>query len=131
MERRAFLSLAALAAAAATPAKASGGGGGGGDATYIRIPTITANMRRPGGGVGVMTVETGVDVPDATLRTRAQQSLPRLQSAYRQAVQQQAAAILPGAPPDVERLVAALQAATNATLGRAGARLLIGTVMLA
>jgi hypothetical protein len=45
-------------------------------------------------------------------------------------VQQSANVLLPGAPPDVERLVAQLQAATNAVMGRAGARLLIGTVMV-
>jgi hypothetical protein len=38
--------------------------------------------------------------------------------------------MLPDAPPDLERLVAQLQAATNQTVGRAGARLLIGTVMI-
>lgn len=77
-----------------------------------------------------MTVEIGVDTPDAALRTRVAQSAPRLRAAYAQVVQQQAAALLPGAPPDIERLVTALQGATNTVMGRAGARLLIGTVMV-
>lgn len=134
MDRRALLGLApALAAAVAvpaTPAKASGGGGSSTQASYLRLPTITANVRRPGGALGIMTIETGVDTPDAALRTRVAQSAPRLRAAYAAVVQQAANATLPGAPPDLERLVAQLQAATNQTVGRAGARLLIGTVMV-
>lgn len=125
MDRRALLGLKS------NVAKASGGGGGAPQPSYTRLPTITANVRRPGGALGVMTVETGIDVPDAALRARAAQSTPRLRAAYAVVVQQAANALLPGAPPDLERLVAQLQAATDRTLGRAGARLLIGTVMVA
>lgn len=133
MDRRALLGLAATAtvAAAVTPAAASSGGGGGGtQASYLGLPTVTGNVRRPGGALGVMTVEVGVDTPDAALRARVAQSAPRLRAAYAQVVQQQAAMLLPGGAPDVERLVAALQGATNTVMGRAGARLLIGTVMV-
>lgn len=111
-------------------ARKTGGGGGAPQPSYLRLPTITANVRRVGGGRGVMTVETGLDTPDAALRTRVAQSQPRLRAAYAAVVQQAANALLPGAPPDVERLVAQLQAATDRALGRAGARLLIGTVMV-
>ena len=124
MDRRALLGLKAQ------PLKTSGGGGGTPQATYLRLPTITANVRRPGGRLGVMTVETGIDTPDAALRTRVAQSAPRLRAAYAAVVQQSANTLLAGAPPDLERLVAQLQAATNTTMGRAGARLLIGTVMV-
>ncbi|MGQ3041733.1 MAG: Tat pathway signal protein [Brevundimonas sp.] len=134
MDRRALLGLAPVltvaAAAAATPATAGGGGGGGNQQSYLRLPTITANVRRPGGAMGVMTVETGVDTPDAALRTRVAQSAPRLRAAYAAVLQQAANQMLPGAPPDLERLVARLQAATNQAVGRPGARLLIGTVMV-
>jgi flagellar basal body-associated protein FliL len=126
MDRRALLGLKTQ------PLKTGGGGGGGAaaQATYLRLPTITANVVRSGGRRGVMTVETGVDTPDAALRTRVAQSAPRLRAAYAAVVQQSANAMLPGTPPDVERLVAQLQAATNTVVGRAGARLLIGTVMV-
>lgn len=125
MDRRALLGLKSIVD------KTSGGGGGSAQPSYTRLPTITANIRRSGGRLGVMTVETGIDVPDAALRTRASQSAPRLRAAYAVVVQQTANALLPDAPPDLERLVAQLQAATDRTLGRAGARLLIGTVMVA
>lgn len=130
MDRRALLGLAAVAAsAAAAPARASDPKGAP-QASYLRLPTLTANVRRPGGARGVMTVEVGLDTPDAALRTRVAQSAPRLRAAYAAVVQQSANSLLPGAPPDVERMIAQLQAATNTTLGRAGARLLIGTVMV-
>lgn len=124
MDRRTLIGLKDAAR------KTGGGGGGAPQPSYLRLPTITANVRRVGGGRGVMTVETGLDTPAAALRTRVAQSQPRLRAAYAAVVQQAANALLPGAPPDVERLVAQLQAATDRTLGRAGARLLIGTVMV-
>jgi len=124
MDRRTLLGLK-------TPPRRTGGGGGAAaQASYLRLPTITANVTRSGGRRGIMTVETGVDAPDAALRTRVAQSAPRLRAAYAAVVQQSANTIRPGTAPDVERLVAQLQAATNAVMGRAGARLLIGTVMV-
>ncbi|MDP3802672.1 Tat pathway signal protein [Brevundimonas sp.] len=123
MDRRALLGLKA------SPRKTSGGGSAP-QSSYLRLPTITANVIRAGGRRGVMTVETGIDTPDAALRTRVAQSAPRLRAAYAAVVQQAATALLPGSPPDVERLVVQLQAATNTVMGRAGARLLIGTVMV-
>ncbi|NJC40612.1 flagellar basal body-associated protein FliL [Brevundimonas alba] len=123
MDRRALLGLK-------DSTSKTNGGSGATQASYLRLPTITANVTRPGGRRGVMTVETGLDTADAALRTRVAQSAPRLRAAYATVVQQAANALLPGAPPDVERLVTQLQAATDRTLGRAGARLLIGTVMV-
>lgn len=136
MDRRALLGLAALtvtaASTAAAPALARNeSGGGGSTSSFVRFPTVTATILRPNGRRGVLTVETGVDVPDAGLRARAEQSAPRLRAAYNTVVQQIASAMLPGAPPDVERMVAQLQAVTDSTLGRTGAHLLIGTVMVA
>ena len=129
MERRALLGLAVVATAASTSARASSGGAAASADTYIRLPVITASILQANGRRGVLTIETGVDVPDATLRTRAQQSAPRLRAAYNTAAQRFANGLRPGVVPDIDQLSAALQAATNATLGRPGARLLLGTVM--
>ena len=123
MDRRALLGLK-------SQTLKTGEGSSAPQASYLRLPTITANIMRPGGRRGVMTVETGIDTPDAALRARVAQSAPRLRAAYTAVVQQSANGLLPGTAPDVERLVAQLQAATNTTVGRAGARLLIGTVMV-
>lgn len=129
MERRALLGLAVVATAASTSARASSGGAAPSADTYIRLPVITASILQANGRRGVLTIETGVDVPDAALRTRAQQSAPRLRAAYNTAAQRFANGLRPGVVPDIDQLSAALQAATNATLGRPGARLLLGTVM--
>ena len=129
MKRRALL-LAPLALAA-TPALASGGGGGGGSAGgFVRYPTITATTVRSGGRRGVMTVETGVDAPDAALKLRAEQSQPRMRAVFNILVQREANTLLPGGVPNIERLAAQLQSATNIILGQRSARLLIGTVMI-
>lgn len=128
MDRRALLGLAALAATTAAPARASDPVAA--TASYVRLPSLTASVIRSGGRRGVMTVEVGIDVPDGALRTRAEQSSPRLRAAYNSVVQRAASSLLPGAPPNIDRLAAALQAATDATLGRAGARVLLGSVMV-
>lgn len=130
MDRRTLFGLAAVAVSAgASPARASDTGGGGGD-PYTRLPTLTANIGGAGPRRAIMTVEAGVDCPDAALRARVTQSVPRLRAAYTAVLQRVAGETLPGFPPDVERLVALMQAATDAALGRRGARLLIGTVMV-
>ena len=129
MKRRAL--LVAPLALAASPALASGGGGGGGSAGgYVRYPTVTATTMRADGRRGVMTVETGVDVPDAALKLRAEQSQPRMRAVFNILVQREANTLLPGAVPNIERLAAQLQSATNIILGRRGAKLLLGTVMI-
>ncbi|PZO06025.1 MAG: Tat pathway signal protein [Alphaproteobacteria bacterium] len=132
MDRRALLGLAAVAvSASAAPASAgSGADTAAPQATFTRLPTATGNVIGANGRRAVMSVELGLDIADAALRTRATQSAPRLRAAYNTVVQRVASTTLPGMAPDVERLVAQLQAATNATLGRAGARLLIGTVLV-
>ena len=128
MKRRALL-IAPLALAA-TPALASGGGGGGSAGGYVRYPTITATTIRADGRRGVMTVETGVDAPNAALKLRAEQSQPRMRAVFNILVQREANTLLPGGVPNVDRLAAQLQSATNIILGQRGAHLLLGTVMI-
>jgi len=137
MDRRALFSLAPaalglLAATVAAPARASSSEGGESKAVdaYVRFPTVTATIVRPDGRNGVMTVETGINIQDEALRVRAQQEAPRLRAAYNSVVQVAGSRLRPGAPPDIEQLHRDLQAATNATLRRSGATLLLGTVMV-
>uniref|UniRef100_UPI00289F8E4B Tat pathway signal protein n=2 Tax=Brevundimonas TaxID=41275 RepID=UPI00289F8E4B len=99
MERRALLGLAVAATAAATTApaaRASSSGGAASPDTYFRLPIITASIIHGDGRRGVLTIETGVDVPDAALRTRAQQSAPRLRAAYNTVAQRFGAGLRPG-----------------------------------
>lgn len=129
MDRRALLGLAAVALS--TPAKASSPSGGGAASaeSYFRLPIVTASLIYPNGRRGVLSIETGLDVPDAALRTRAQQSQPRVRAALNAAAQQFANGLRPGMAPNIDQLSAALQTAANTALGRPGARLLLGTVM--
>lgn len=115
---------------AASPASAAGAKKKGGGATYLQLPPLAAVVVRPGGGRGIMTVETGVDVPDPALHARAQASLPRLRAAYVAAVQSHAHGLPPGVPPRADRLAAQLQKETDQVLGRPGARLLLGSILV-
>src|SRR3954469_7023424 len=129
MLRRNFLTALALlpsAALAAEPEEKKKGGG----QDYIQIPTLTATLTRPDGRRGALTVETGVDVPDRNLRNRAEASTPRLRAAYAQVVMSYAAGLGPGSPPNADYLSRELQRQTDLVLGRPGARLLLGTILV-
>jgi hypothetical protein len=132
MRRRQLLALIALTVATPGLAFASSGGEKkktGGD-SYIPVQTLTAFTLKPGGRRGVMTVDCGLDVPDPKLRERAQLMLPRLRAAYVQSVQIYAGGLPDGYPPNPLFLAQALQRSTDQLLGRSGARLLMGSVMV-
>jgi hypothetical protein len=133
MDRRALLGLAAVVTPALVPAVAKAsppsGGGTASEASYFRLPIVTASILHASGRRGVLSIETGLDVPDAALRTRAEQSAPRLRAAFSTVAQRFANGLRPGMPPDIDQLASALQAAANTALGRPGARVLLGTVM--
>ena len=132
MIRRRLLALI-LASLAGGPALASGGGAEkkkGGGPSYIQLPVTTASVRRGDGRRGVLTVESGLDIPDEKLRGHAQLSQPRLQAGYVQALQIYASGLTPGAPPNPDHLARELQRETDRVLGRAGARLLIGNILI-
>src|SRR4051794_34941669 len=131
MNRRGLLlalGLAALPAAAfaADGEKKKKAGG----ISYIPIETLTGATTRPGGRRGVLTVEIGVDIPDGGLRAHAQQVLPRLRAAYVQTVMIYAAGLPPGSAPNADFLALSLQRETDSVLGRPGARLLLGAMLV-
>jgi Flagellar basal body-associated protein len=121
-----------LAVSAAGPARAAGKGekAAAGGTTYVPLPAVLGVTRRADGRRGVLSVECGLDVPDAALRERAEASLPRLRSAFMSTVQTYAAGLPVGAPPNVDFIARALQQQTDAVLGRRGARLLLGAVVV-
>jgi len=102
----------------------------GGGSSYIQIPSLTATTIRPNGRRGVLTVETGIDVPDGGLRNRADLNLPRLRAAYVQVVQTYAAGLSPNTAPNADFLARELQRETDNVLGRKGARLLLGAILV-
>lgn len=128
MDRR-FLIAAALAFAPAL-ARAQDRRKKGGGPSFIQLDTLAATITRPDGRRGVMTVEVGIDVPDPSLHARAAESTPLLRAAYSEVVRTYAAGLPPGAPPDADYLSRELQRQTDITLGRPGARLLLGTILV-
>jgi hypothetical protein len=129
MQRRALIALIAVAAALPGLARAEEKKKAGG-AAYIQINTLTGATTRAGGRRGVLTVDCGLDVPDDKLRMRAYQSLPRLRAAYVQSVQTYAAGLSPGGLPSVDFIGRELQRQTDIVLGRPGARLLLGAIIV-
>jgi hypothetical protein len=130
MRRRNFLALAALAAALPAGARAGEEKKKAGGETYMPIDTLTAYTVKPNGRRGVMTVDCGLDIPDVRLRERAELMEPRLRAAYVQAVQIYAGGLPGGLPPNPDFLARNLQRVTDQLLGRKGARLLIGAVLV-
>ena len=94
------------------------------------VSRINGSVTRASGRRGILTVDVGVDVPDVDLRAVAASAGPRLRAQMVQVVQSFAASLRPGEPPDVHRLSRDLQFAVNQALGRRGARVLLGTVMV-
>jgi hypothetical protein len=102
----------------------------GGGASFIELDPLSATILRPDGRRGVMTVDVGIDVPDPALHARAAQSTPLLIAAYSEVVRGYAAGLPPMGAPNADYLSLRLQRATDMTLGRPGARLLLGNVLV-
>jgi hypothetical protein len=131
MNRRAMLvSLAFAGAAGSASATEKAEKKKGGGETFLQLPTLTATVLRPDGGRGVMTVEVGIDVVDAGLRKRAQASVPLLRDAYLREMLSYAPTLGPGAAPNPDLISTQLQRATDRTLGRPGAKVLLGSILV-
>ena len=128
MRRLIFTVLAA--ALLASPAHAAEPKKKGGGESFIQLPTLTATIVRANGARGVLTIEVGVDVPDARLRQRAQASIPLLRDAYLREMLAYAPGLAPGGAPSPERIGTQLQRATNQTLHQGGATLLLGSILV-
>jgi len=133
MDLRRLLALALIAAA--LPAGAHAGTDKGekkkaGGLNFIQIETLTATIVHPNGRRGVLTMETGLDVPDEKLRARADSLQPRLRAAFVQSLQIYAAGLPPATPPNLEYLSRELQRETDQVIGKPGAKLLLGTVLV-
>lgn len=130
MDRRFLLSLVALAALPAVARAAGGEKKKSGGGSYLPVQTLLGTTVRSGGRRGVLSVDCGLDVPDEALRTRAEQSVPRLRAAYVQTIQSYAAGLAAGALPNAEYIAQALQRQTDVILGRPGARVLLGAIVV-
>jgi hypothetical protein len=102
----------------------------GGGLSFVQFPTLTATVIKSNGRRGVLTVDAGVDVPNAGLRSKVNLVLPRLRAAYVQLLQAYAYSLNPGAPPDPDYLSLVLQKETDRVLGQPGAKVLLGAMLV-
>ncbi|HEY9234904.1 MULTISPECIES: hypothetical protein [Phenylobacterium] len=101
-----------------------------GSSAYIALNTLTATIQRTNGRRGVLTVQAGLDVPDARLRAKVESVLPRVRAVMVQTLQTYATGMSPGAPPNGDLLSQALQRETDRILGQKGAKVLLGTMLI-
>lgn len=145
---RPILLAAALTALAAPQAVAFGGpGGGGGSAPpaetdsrrrnltqsthYVPLPPMTASVQADYRLRGVMHIEAGLEIADARKRRRAQMMMPRLRDAYVSALSLYTGVNYRfGDVPDIDRIRALLQDATDEALGHDEAEVLLGMVII-
>ena len=133
MDRRRLLAFAALAVVtpglmAAAPAKEEKKKGGG--ASFLQINALTVTILLASGRRGVLTVESGLDIPNEKLRAKANSVLPRIRAAFVQTLQTYASGMTPSMPPNPDVLGQALQRDADRVLGQKGARLLLGTMLI-
>lgn len=96
----------------------------------LPMPLATATVLRSHGRRGIMSVESTLVIDDGALLERAKLSMPRLNAAFNEAVRVEGTRLRAGALPDLAMLTTALQRAADTVLGRSGARVLLGTVMV-
>lgn len=125
----AFVVVVALALSQA-PAALAENGHKGDTTTYRAMDTLTATIRHDDDSLGVLSVQAGLDATDPKMRKLVEQSLPRLRDAYVRALGIYAAGLTPGAGPNADQIAQLLQRATDRVLGRSGAKLLLGTVLV-
>lgn len=124
------LAFALAAALVATSAHAAAERKKGGGLSYTQFAALTATIVKPDGRRGVLQVEAGIDCPDGAVKARADLLGPRLRDAYVQFLSIYAGALASGALPDADQIGAGLQRKTDQVIGRPGAKLLLGTILV-
>lgn len=141
MQRRVLLA-GLCAALAAGPAAASGSGGAPQQApatrqerltsaeSFVPMPTLSAGVLQRASTRGTLVVDMGIDVPDETLRRRAQLNAPRLRDALRTALAVYATTYYRDrTAPDPTQLTRLMQQSIDQTLGAPGARVLLVNII--
>jgi hypothetical protein len=126
---RRLLTCAVLIAALAGPHAAAGAEKKAKE-PYVQLQTLAVSTLRDDGRRGVLTVEVGLDAPDAGLRDRIDLYTPLLRSAYISALQPYGLGLAPGALPSADFIEITLQRETDRVLGRRGARVLLGSILI-
>ena len=130
MIRRQFLALIALSGLIAPAASASEPKKKGGGENYTQFNTINVFTEASRRRHGTLSVDMGLYSDDAKLVEQIKLYQPRLQDAYVARLQAYAGTLNSSALVNTDFIAMQLQAATDASLGRKGAKVLLGTVLL-
>jgi hypothetical protein len=122
----ALIAAAVPGVAAAEGAQKKKGGG----LSYVQFDTLTATIIRPDGHRGVMTVDIGIDAPDSGLHSKVILWQPRLRASFVQWIVSYAAGLSPGAPPNADYIALCLQRQVDQAMGRPGAKVLLGAILI-
>lgn len=99
--------------------------------SYMPLPPLTATVQAQRRARGLLQIEAGLEVEDAELRRRIDRLMPRLRNAYVSALTMYTGMYYQyGDVPDADRIAAMLQEATDMTLGREGAEVLLGMIII-
>ncbi|MDP3739674.1 MAG: hypothetical protein Q8R02_19960 [Hyphomonadaceae bacterium] len=102
-----------------------------GSENYVPTFGLRATISRGFRVHGVLSVDAGLDIPDAKMRKHVEAVRPRLMSAMREAVLNYAAlSYVIGERPDAEILRARLQKAVDTVLGKGTAQLALASVIV-
>jgi hypothetical protein len=130
MIRRQFLALAAVTGLIAPAAFASEPKKKGGGENYTQFKTINVFTEASRRRHGTLSVDMGLYCEDAKLVEQIKLYQPRLQDAYVARLQAYAGKLNSTAMVNTDFIAMQLQSATDAILGRKGAKVLLGTILL-
>jgi hypothetical protein len=114
----------AMPALASEPKKKGGGPG------YTQFPMMNVFTSAQGGRHGNLSLDMGLYANDPKMVDRIKLYMPRLKDAYISRLQAYSANLNTSSMVDADYLAVQLQNATDAVLGRKGAKVLIGSILL-
>jgi flagellar basal body-associated protein FliL len=99
--------------------------------SYVEIDPIYTTIVADNRAAGMLMIGTGLDVPDDALRDEVNRSLPVLRDAYiRNLMTFTANVVRTDTQPDVGMIADRLQAVTDRSLGKKGAKVLLAQVAI-
>ncbi len=124
------LSLAVIGetspALAASPGEKKKGGGPG----FTQFPMLSVFTQSGGYKHGTLSLDMGLYATDPKMVDRIKLYMPRLKDAYIQALQGYATNLNASSLVDADYVDTQLQAATDRVLGKTGAKVLVGSILL-
>ena len=99
--------------------------------SWVMVDPFTISVIQDGSVRGTFTVNFGMDVPDDTLREKAETLMPRLRDAWLRSLNLYASTTLrPRRQADVAELAARIQQTADDVLGASGAKVLMAEAVV-